>query len=266
MDTRLDQPIARGRTAEIYAWGEGRVLKLFLPGFEGGARYEFDIARAVTANGVPAPQAFDLITVNERPGIVYARVDGEPVAQRLSRQPWQVAAMGRLMANVHAAIHRTSAEGLPSQHERLAHKIEQVPALSDAEKQHVVGQLNALPDARQVCHGDFHPENVLLTAHGPQVIDWVDATLGHPHADVARTSLLLRTGSSTAKLPPLMRPLVGLALRIFHDAYLDRYLAVNQASRADIQAWEVVCAAARLSEHIPESEDVLLQLIRARLS
>ena len=29
----LDQPIAVGRTAEIYAWGEGRVLKLTRPDF-----------------------------------------------------------------------------------------------------------------------------------------------------------------------------------------------------------------------------------------
>jgi aminoglycoside phosphotransferase (APT) family kinase protein len=262
----LGQPIARGRTAEIYAWGEGRVLKLFLPGFEGGARYEFDIARAVTANGVPAPEAFDLITVEERPGIVYARVDGEPVAQRLSRQPWQVATMGRLMADVHTAIHRATATGLPSQRERLADQIEQAPGLREAERQQVLERLSALPDDTQVCHGDFHPENVLLTANGPQVIDWTDATLGHPHADVARTSLLVRTSSTSANVPALMRPLISLALSVFIKAYLDRYLAVNQASRADIQAWEVICAAARLRENVPESENVLLQLIRTRLA
>jgi uncharacterized protein (TIGR02172 family) len=266
MSEVLGQPIARGRTAEIYAWGEGRVLKLFRPGFEGGARYEFDIARAVTANGVPAPEAFDLITVGERPGIVYARVDGEPVAQRLSRQPWQVATMGRLMADVHTAIHRATATGLPSQRERLAHRIEQAPMLSDAEKRVVLERLSALPDATRVCHGDFHPENVLLTANGPQVIDWTDATLGHPHADVARTLLLLHTATNAANAPPLIRPIVGLALRVFLDAYLDRYLAVNQATRSDIQAWEVVCAAARLRENVPESENLLLQLIRARLA
>lgn len=268
MSEVLGQPIARGRTAEIYVWDESCVLKLFLPGFEGGAQHEFDVAKAVTANGVPAPAVFHIITVQGRPGIVYARVDGESVAKRLSRQPWQVRAMGRLMADVHTAIHRASASGLPSQREQMVRKIEQAPALSDAEKRQVLDRLNALPDAKQVCHGDFHPENMLLTTDGPQIIDWTDATLGHPYADVARTSLLLRTGSSAAKanVPPLIRPLVGLILRAFHDAYVNHYLAINKANRADIEAWEVVCAAARLRENIPESENVLLQLIRARLA
>jgi uncharacterized protein (TIGR02172 family) len=261
----MDQPIAHGRTAEVYAWGDGHVLKLFRPGFEAGAQYEFDVAQAVTASGAPSPKAFDLVVEQGRPGIVYERVDGLQLVTRLSQRPWQVRTLGRLMADVHATIHRASATGLPSQRERLARKIEHAPVLSDDEKRQVLDRLSALPDAQQVCHGDFHPENVLLTESGPRVIDWTDATLGHPYADVARTSLLLRTGSPTNN-SSLMRAVVNVARRAFHDAYLNRYLAINRANRANIQSWEVVCAAARLCENIPESERALVQLVRARLS
>src|SRR3546814_7594415 len=54
--------------------------------------------------------------------------------------------------------------------------------------------LDALPDGDRLCHGDYHPGNVIETAGGPVVIDWPAVTRGHPDADYARTLLLLRLG------------------------------------------------------------------------
>lgn len=54
---------------------------------------------------------------------------------------------------------------------------------------------------------DFHPDNVLLAARGPVIIDWPDATRGQPLADVARTSLLLRLGGLPPGWPRLCAPL-----------------------------------------------------------
>jgi len=39
------KPLAFGRQAEIYAWGEGQVVKLFLGSWPGEARREFAISR-----------------------------------------------------------------------------------------------------------------------------------------------------------------------------------------------------------------------------
>ena len=46
-----------------------------------------------------------------------------------------------------------------------------------------------------VCHGDFHPLNVVCDPQSRSmvVIDWTDATLDDPHADVARTASLFRS-------------------------------------------------------------------------
>jgi Ser/Thr protein kinase RdoA (MazF antagonist) len=44
-------------------------------------------------------------------------------------------------------------------------------------------RLDELPDEERVCHGDFHPDNVLLGEGGPVIIDWGPASAGHPLAD-----------------------------------------------------------------------------------
>jgi aminoglycoside phosphotransferase (APT) family kinase protein len=58
--------------------------------------------------------------------------------------------------------------------------------LSQETKSTILASLGELPNGNVICHGDFHPKNVLITTEGPVIIDWADATLGHPLADVDR--------------------------------------------------------------------------------
>jgi tRNA A-37 threonylcarbamoyl transferase component Bud32 len=68
-------------------------------------------------------------------------------------------------------------------------------------------------------HGDFHPQNVLLSPSGPVVIDWSNAHDGNGRADVAFSYVIL--ASSEADFPRWLE-WVGRALRRrFVRAYLD---------------------------------------------
>ena len=45
----------------------------------------------------------------------------------------------------------------------------------------------------RLLHLDFHPDNVLLSARGPVVIDWANARAGDPALDVAMTWVICAT-------------------------------------------------------------------------
>ena len=49
-----------------------------------------------------------------------------------------------------------------------------------------------------VCHGDFHPLNVMVDGTRASVIDWTDAGLGPREADVSRTFLLFHIAAIAA--------------------------------------------------------------------
>ena len=52
-----DEPIATGRTAGVFAWGDGRVLKVFRAGMPAGmAAFEAHAARVAEAAGLPVPR------------------------------------------------------------------------------------------------------------------------------------------------------------------------------------------------------------------
>ena len=254
--------IARGRTAEVYAWGEHRVLKLILPGFPATiADREAQIGEVVYRAGVGAPRVDGTLTVDGRAGIVYERVDGPSMGGVLVARPWTLFRLAGQLAELHAAVHRASGAGLPSRRERLQRAIAGAPRLSGDAKAAVLQALARLPDGDRLCHGDFHPFNVLMAARGPVLIDWLDAASGPPAADVARTILLLTGGA----LPPGTGAARGLLLqavrRLFCAIYLRRYLALHPLPRPQPEAWRLPVAAARLSEHIPEEERALAALV-----
>lgn len=260
-------PIGEGRTAEIYAWGEQQVLKLFhahIP--EDWIFYEGRVARLACEAGVNAPAVSpDIVEVDSRKGLVYERVNGVSMLRRLTEQPWLIGRMARLMAELHAEMHRAASTELPSQTERLRRDIQNAPHLAQAAKAKIITYLDALPAGNTVCHGDFHPDNIVLTANGAVILDWMNAARGNPLGDVARTSLLLRS----AVLPPAThqakRFIIQRLRRIMHRVYLRHYCGLTGATREQINAWVLPTAAARLAERIPDEAGWLAQLVETRL-
>jgi aminoglycoside phosphotransferase (APT) family kinase protein len=244
--------IGKGFCADVYAWGTGRVLKLFhgAAGPERAGR-EFAATRAVHSAGLPAPAAYEVIEVEGRPGIVFERIGGVSLFEHTQARPWKVFAVIRQAAELHATIHRiTAPPGLPSLRDRIAVRIEESDAPA-AEKQAARNRLATLPDGTALCHGDFHPGNVLLSPRGPVVIDWSAASRGHPLGDVACTSRLMRT----APLPPWAAWYAHLMLRCLrsamHRSYLKWYFRQHAGSRREIEDWQVPLAVAGRSWRVP---------------
>ena len=54
-------------------------------------------------------------------------------------------------------------------------------------------RLDGLPRHNKLCHGDFQPSNIIITADGtPYIVDWSHATQGNGSADAARTYLIFK--------------------------------------------------------------------------
>ncbi len=254
--------IAEGRTAEIFRLEEGRVLKLFRPGWsEGDARYEGAKAAAVHAAGLPVPAVYGITQVAGRFGIVYEEIVGRPLMETLRRQPWAIRETARLLADLHLQLHRARIPALPRVADRLTRAIERAPELTAEQRAGLLTLLGRLPGGDAVCHGDFHPGNVYLTERGQIVLDWMDAAQGNPLADVARTAVLFRA----AVLPKdkAGRRVVEIIRRAFLRAYLRRYFTAASTAPGQLDAWIAVVAGARLAERIPGEEKRLLALVAA---
>jgi aminoglycoside phosphotransferase (APT) family kinase protein len=175
------------------------------------ARREADIQGFCADRGYPCPRVLATVAPGELldlPVQILERAPGVTMAAALSRQPWQFGRHVALLGTLHARLHALPVDGFPAadsgpadQARRRLHLVRQVidadvaaDGLADA-----LGRVEALVPRLadgggrlSVCHGDFHPLNVLVDGRGAQVIDWTDAGLGDAHGDVARLLTLLR--------------------------------------------------------------------------
>lgn len=239
--------VAEGREAEIFAWEEGRVLRLFRDPRPAGSLESEAAAMRAARSVVPlVPDVFDIVEVDGRPGIVMERVDGPDLISLLGKKPWLVYSAGTTLGRVHARLHAIAAPPEIVPLKQRLHRIfsrEEVP--EDARRQ-ILALLDQLPDGDRLCHGDFHPGNVIMSERGPVVIDWPNVTAGDPTADYARTALLLRMGDPPPGAPALVRYMQSGGRRIINSAYARAYRRERPVDMESVRRWEVVRAGDRL--------------------
>jgi uncharacterized protein (TIGR02172 family) len=257
--------MAFGRTAEIYAWEDRYIVKLFQEWMPAAwVEYEARSARAVYAAGLPVPAVGEIIAIDGRLGLIYARVEGVSMRELICTKPWTFFRCARLLAELHADMHACTVPELPSQRQQFENRIRETEQLPVSMKRAVLEALDKMPDDDRLCHGDFHMNNILMTAEGPVVIDWMYATRGHPLADVAKTALLLRIGALPSGTPAQW--LRRAMHRWFLQAYLKGYFELRPGDRGQLSAWQLIVAAGRLRMNITEEQERLMGLINTGLS
>jgi aminoglycoside phosphotransferase len=150
-----------GRDSLVYDLGGGRVLRRYRRPKDTGT--EARMMTWVRAHGVRVPEVFD----SDGADLVMERIEGRAALDGLVAQPWRLTTVGRQLADLHHALDAVPvAQWMPS---------------------HTAG-VDLRPG---VVHCDLHPDNVMLTADGPVLIDWTRAGVGDRRMDLAHTWLII---------------------------------------------------------------------------
>lgn len=221
--------------------------------------------RAAASCGAPVPEAREVIEVAGRPGLVLERVDGQDLLTMIGKRPWLVWSLGALTGRLHATLHQADAPmSLPALRARMRARIERSELVPTQLARFALDALETLPDGDRVCHGDFHPGNIILTDRAPAIIDWANATRGDPTADYARTVLMLRIGEPPPGSPAVVRFGARFARRLMLAAYRRAYRRQRTVDTALVARWEAPVLAVRLTEHIAPERRALLRMLEAR--
>ena len=261
-DARL---IDRGGQADIYDWGDGRVLRLLRPDVADAARIveiEATAMRAAARAGIRVPAVHDTVVVDGRPGLVIDRVDGPNMLAAALWRPWRAWNFSRRIGEMHAVLHsHTAPRGLPETHALIAHQL--AGTMSDAPWFHdwIQDQLSTLPRGDALLHGDLHPLNVLIGTHGAGIIDWSRASAGPAEADVARTLVLFDRAYPFGARRVVDR-VVDLSRRAFSKRYLNAYRARRDLDMALLRRWMVVCGIELILQFSPDDHAAVRRLIQ----
>ncbi|WCT74567.1 aminoglycoside phosphotransferase family protein [Sphingomonas naphthae] len=240
-------PIGRGTSSEVYRRADGRVVKLYgteVP--DALIAREEAASRHAAACGLPVAAASARIEVDGRRGLLFDYVEGRTVLAVTGRAPWGIARAFARMARAQAAIHsRRPPRDMRRQRDvtelQIVHSGCDMATRSAALAR--LTRLGASGGIDRLCHGDFHPGNVIDTPAGLVVIDWGRASAGQPLADLARTELLIRFGAFPSG-NALRRGAVALCRELAARWYVWCYARAAGISPAAVAPWRLPMAVA----------------------
>jgi Phosphotransferase enzyme family len=143
--------------------------------------------------GLPVPTVWSVQQIEGRWGIVFDRLSGVSFAEQMRSDAAAIPEYLQILARLHTRIHAHTANQFSSLKGWLATSITRAMPLDKPRKQILLDGLKDMPDGDRLCHGDFHPMNVLGEASQPMVIDWPNACRGDPAGDVCRSYLILNS-------------------------------------------------------------------------
>jgi aminoglycoside phosphotransferase (APT) family kinase protein len=244
MDETIGPLLAIGNVAEIFEWGS-RVMKLYkLRAAKPAAFREAAIHAAVEALGLPVPAIWGVKEIEGRWGLVFDRVRHPTFAEPMLRNADDVPRYLDSMVHLQMRVHALAAIQFAGLKVTLAASIAATRLLDARRTQAMLDGIAEMPDGDRLCHGDFHPLNVLGEPSQPVIIDWLDARRGDPAADVCRSYLLLKLHAGAIAAP-----------------YLDAYCRASGMAQQGVLGWLPFVAAAKLAEGIPGERDGLLEIV-----
>ncbi|MFX0100688.1 MAG: phosphotransferase [Candidatus Hodarchaeota archaeon] len=194
-DYEKGELIGRGVHSEILYWGEGKVVKLYNPGFEQKwITLELEGTKAVSEILDLAPKTYGLVEYNGRTGLLLDFIEGEPLGFNYNMDKGNPEKYTSLMAEMQVKINGTCCDGLElGSYLDLCKGVFQngygavkPDKLTEDFVKRILDYIDTLPDDDALVHGDFTMDNVIMAEDGPKIIDWAFPSLGHPAIDSAK--------------------------------------------------------------------------------
>ncbi|MFI8684858.1 phosphotransferase family protein [Rossellomorea sp. NPDC077527] len=229
----LGTPTATGNTANVYLYNN-KIHKVFndsLPDDE--SMKEAKKQQYAHSCGLPVPEIYDVTNIDGKQVIIMEHIEGRTIGNLLTANMGKAEYYMGMSVDIQMGIHQIKAHSNEPMSEKLRRQIQSTPELSNDLKSILMNKLDSMTFEANLCHGDFHLYNLILSEDNVTIIDWVDSSAGDRRADVYRTYLLYSQVS------------VELA-----DMYMRLYCEKSGLSKDEIFQWAPIIAAARLSERV----------------
>jgi tRNA A-37 threonylcarbamoyl transferase component Bud32 len=182
--------VGEGATTKIYRDGD-KAIKLYINAPPNEAENEARLQSYAVKMGLPVPSVYGVRKIDKSlTALDMDYIPGKPLMCENMNPNEQHNAIQTLV-KLQCSVHLINADGLPKQSDKIKWKIERNNCIDKNAKENLLSLLSKLDiHLSNLCHGDFHPLNIMFDGEKHWIIDWVDASAGNPLADACRTYII----------------------------------------------------------------------------
>jgi len=242
LDKLNEYPIkGKGNTAIVYQINKKKVIKVFNEGYSmSGVKREYNNSLIINEMPFLKPKALEFIDDGVQIGIIYEAIEGETLLENLFRTN-DLKKCATELAKLHKQIISQVTDDAPDYKTFLRNQIINQETEISAEKKVILKKLDKLPTGNNLCHGDFHPGNIIVNKQGLYVIDFMNIVKGDYLYDIARTLYLIQY----SKVPGVQ---TSEELLIIKKTMADLYLKEMNVNREQIKDYLEIIKEARKIE------------------
>lgn len=240
---KLENPIAVRSDKAVYRDGD-MAVKVFNENYaKADVLNEALNTARVEQTGILMPHLEGVSKIDGKWAISTRYIAGKSLQQLMEEHPERMDEYLNLFVDIQMNIHKHTCPMLNHLTEKMQKKIS-ASALDATARYELHTRLASMKVHNKLCHGDFVPSNVIISASGaPYVLDWSHATQGNASADVARTYLVF-----------CLEGKQDLA-----DKYLKLFCKKSDTAIQYVQRWIPIVAASQSVKGKPEEKELLLQ-------
>ncbi len=242
---KLEHVIATRSQKIIYRDGN-TVVKLFDENYSKSDILNEALNQArVEETGLPIPKILEVTKIDGKWAIVMEYIEGKTLEQLMKEVPEKMDEYLDLFVNIQMEVHKKKAPLLTKLIDKMMRKVS-ISDVDNGTKYDLHCALEGMHKHDKVCHGDFAPENIIITPDGKYyILDWSHATQGNASADAARTFLTFNLAGAS-----------DLA-----DKYVKLFCEKSGIDQKYVQKWIPIVATSQSTKHIPEEKEFLAKWI-----
>jgi tRNA A-37 threonylcarbamoyl transferase component Bud32 len=238
--------ITRGGEADIYDLGNGRILRVLRKNL--GKKFEAEklLFPIFAEHHINVPAIYDYIEVDGKPAQVMQKISGSTMAEQIQRHPLKLVKEIRELARMHKRLLEIQTDCELISIDQIFHYFIAQPPAADKKLTNFASKiLGELPINKYICHGDFHPGNILIQNNTPFIIDWSNAYRSDFLSDIAHTYLLLTHIPKIPGQKHILYLINSCAGSIMAKVYRKEIRRLKEFSLSDFSKWTVVMSLLR---------------------
>lgn len=239
--------IAKRKNKEIYADND-TVVKLYVEGYSQSdiLNEALNQSRVEEFSNLNVPRLIEVGKLENRWAIISEKIEGKTISTLIKEEPENFDKYLNLFVDVQLAILSNEVPLLNRIKEKFTRKLENATNIDENTKYELLQRLQGMKNHNKLCHGDYHPSNVIVKEDGTvYVIDWAHVTQGNASADAARTYLLFSIDNKEEVA----------------EKYLNLFSEKSGIEKSNIQRWIPIVAATQMTKNIEEEQEFLSKWI-----